>query len=125
KDYGYIIDYYGVLGALDEALETYSSFDEFDSEDLNGTMILMSDEIKDLTKKHGELWDLFKEIKNKRDAEAYQQMLRDEALRVTFYDKLAAYARILKLALSSIEFHKETPEKTIEQYKEDLTFFMK
>lgn len=125
KDYGYIVDYYGVLGALDEALETYSSFDEFDADDLKGTMVNITEEIKQLPQKHAELWDLFKEVKNKRDAEAYQQLLRDEAIRVIFYDKLSAYARILKLALSAIEFHRKTPEKELERYKEDLTFFMK
>lgn len=125
KDYGYIVDYYGVLGALDEALETYSSFDEFDADDLKGTMVNINEEIKQLPQKHAELWDLFKEVKNKRDAEAYQQLLRDEAIRVIFYDKLSAYARILKLALSAIEFHQKTPEKELERYKEDLTFFMK
>ncbi len=125
KDYGYIIDYYGVLGALDEALETYSSFDDFDTEDLKGTMINIHEELKQLPQKHAELWDIFKEIKNKRDAEAYQQLLRDEAIRVSFYDKLSSYARILKLALSSIEFHKKTDEKLLNRYKEDLAFFMK
>ena len=110
---------------MDEALETYSSFDEFDADDLKGTMVNINEEIKQLTQKHAELWDLFKEVKNKRDAEAYQQILRDEAIRVIFYDKLAAYARILKLALSAIEFHRNTPEKELERYKEDLTFFMK
>jgi type I restriction enzyme R subunit len=125
KDYGYIVDYYGVLGALDEALETYSSFDEFDADDLKGTMVNITEEIKQLPQKHAELWDLFKEVKNKRDAEAYQQLLRDEAIRVIFYDKLSAYARILKLALSAIEFHQKTPEKELDRYKEDLTFFMK
>lgn len=125
KDYGYIVDYYGVLGALDDALETYSSFDEFDADDLKGTMININEEMKQVPQKHAELWDIFKEIKNKRDAEAYQQLLRDEAIRVIFYDKLSAYARILKLALSAIEFHQKTPEKELERYKEDLTFFMK
>lgn len=125
KDYGYIIDYYGVLGALDEALETYSSFEEFDSDDLSGTLVNINEEVKQLPQKHSELWSIFKEINNKRDAEAYQQLLRDEAIRVLFYDKLAQYARILKLALSSIEFHKATPEKELNTFKEDLTFFMK
>ncbi len=125
KDYGYIIDYYGVLGALDEALEIYSSFDEFDTEDLKGTMVDITTEIKLLPKRHSELWELFKEIKNKRDAEAYQQLLRDEAIRVVFYERLSAYARILKLALSAIEFHRETEEKVLKRYKEDLAFFMK
>lgn len=125
KDYGYIIDYYGVLGALDEALEIYSSFDEFDETDLQGTLININDEIKKLSQAHSEVWDIFKTIINKKDAEAYQQLLRDEAIRVVFYDKLAAFARILKMALSSIQFHKQTDEKTIHRYKEDVGFFMK
>lgn len=62
---------------------------------------------------------------NKKDAEAYQQLLRDEAIRVVFYDKLSAFARILKMALSSIQFHKVNDEKAISRYKEDLAFFVK
>jgi type I restriction enzyme R subunit len=124
KDYGYIIDYYGVLEALDEALELYSSFAEFDEEDLENTLTNITAEVKKLPQKHAELWDIFKTISNKKDAEAYQQLLRDEAIRVVFYDKLAAYARIFKLALSSLQFHKDTPEKTIERYKADLAFFV-
>src|SRR5690606_25540091 len=34
-------------------------------------------------------------------------------------------AKALKLALSSMHFHKETGEKTINRYKEDLAMFMK
>jgi type I restriction enzyme R subunit len=51
--------------------------------------------------------------------------LKDEAIRVFFYDKLAAFAKSLKLALSSIQFHKNVEEKTINRYKEDLTMFLK
>ncbi|MFN5985052.1 MAG: UvrB domain 3-containing protein [Fluviicola sp.] len=125
KDYGYIVDYYGVLGSLEEALETYSSFDEFDPEDLMGTFTDITTEIALLPQKHADLLDLFKEIKNKRDAEAYQVLLRDEAIRQEFYNRLSVYARILKLALSSIEFHQKTDDKKLEQYKEDLASFVK
>ena len=52
-------------------------------------------------------------------------MLKDEAVRVLFYDKLASFAKGLKLALSSIQFYKEVDEKTIKRYKEDLTMFLK
>jgi type I restriction enzyme R subunit len=125
KDYGYIIDYYGVIEKLDEALEMYSSFEDFDNYDLLGTLTTISDEIKKLPQKHSELWDIFKSIINKRDAEAYQLLLKAEDLRVIFYDKLAAFAKILKLAFSSIEFHKNTDDKIIQRYKDDLAFFIK
>ena len=36
KDYGYIIDYYGNLESLDDALSTYSGLNNFDGEDLEG-----------------------------------------------------------------------------------------
>ncbi len=125
KDYGYIIDYYGVIQNLDEALEMYSSFEDFDNEDLLGTLTNINEEIKKLPQKYSELWDIFKTISNKRDAEAYQLLLKDEAIRVDFYDKLAAFAKLLKLAFSSIDFHKNTDEKTMKRYKDDLAFFIK
>jgi type I restriction enzyme R subunit len=125
KEFGYIIDYYGVIENLDDALQMYSSFEDFDEEDLAGTLTNISEEIKKLPQKHSELWDIFKTIANKRDAEAYQQLLKDESIRVLFYDKLATFAKGLKLALSSIQFHKEVEEKVINRYKEDLTMFLK
>lgn len=125
KEFGYIIDYYGVIENLDDALQLYSSFEDFDEEDLTGTLTNISDKIKKLPQKHAELWDIFKTIVNKRDAEAYQQLLKDEAARVLFYDKLATFAKSLKLALSSIQFHKEVEETIIKRYKEDLSMFLK
>lgn len=125
KEFGYIIDYYGVIENLDDALLMYSSFEDFDAEDLEGTLTNINEEIQKLPQKHSELWDIFKTITNKRDAEAYQLLLKDEAIRVVFYDKLAAFAKGLKLALSSMQFHKEVDEKTIERYKEDLAMFIK
>jgi type I restriction enzyme, R subunit len=125
KEFGYIIDYYGVIENLDDALEMYSSFEEFDADDLAGTLINIADEIKKLPQKHSELWDIFKTVANRRDAEAYQVLLKDEAVRVLFYDKLAVFARGLKLALSAIQFHNEVDVKIRDRYKEDLSMFLK
>jgi len=40
------------------------------------------------------------------DEEAFENLLRDQALRSTFYDKVSAFSRSLKLAMSSVDFHK-------------------
>lgn len=125
KEFGYIIDYYGVIENLDDVLLLYSSFEDFDADDLEGTLVNINEEIKKLPQKHSELWNIFKTVANKRDAEAYQLLLKDKAIRIVFYDKLAAFAKGLKLALSSMKFHNEVEEKTINRYKEDLAMFMK
>jgi type I restriction enzyme, R subunit len=125
KEFGYIIDYYGVIEQLDDALQLYSSFEDFDEDDLAGTLVNITEEIKQLPQKYSELWDIFKTLSNRRDAEAYQLLLRDEAVRVLFYDKLANFAKALKLALSSLDFHKQTEEKLIKTYKDDLAMFLK
>lgn len=125
KDYGFIIDYIGVLKELDEALATYTDFQDFDVEDLEFTMINILEEIKKLPQTHSELWDIFKTVSNKYDEPAYEEVLRDEAKRAEFYDKLSKFARLLKLALSSAEWNTKTFEKEIDRYKHDLGFFSK
>lgn len=125
KDFGYVVDYYGIIENLDEALKMYSAFEEFDEADIEGTLVNIEEEIKKLPQRHSELWDIFKSIKNTRDLEAYQQILRDEAIRVGFYDKLTSFGKSLKLALSTITFHDKTDPKQVDRYKTDFLFFMK
>lgn len=124
KDYGYIIDYFGNLENLDNAIQTYSGDNMFDAEDLAGSWTNIGEEIKKLPQVHSEVWDIFKTIKNKYDEPAYEEFLSDEAIRHQFYEKVSAFARLLKLALSSIDFANNTPEKQIDKYKSDLKFFL-
>lgn len=125
KDYGYIIDYYGVLGELDEALTTYSSLDEFEEDDLKGTLTNVKEEVEKLPQKHAQLWDLFKPVANKNDIEALERFLAPQDLRDAFYERLSDFARTLKLALSTLGFLEKTGEKKTEQYKSDAKFFLK
>lgn len=46
KDYGEIIDYYGLLTELDEALLTYSNIGDFDEEDIQDALVSAQEEIK-------------------------------------------------------------------------------
>jgi len=124
KQHGLIIDYYGNLTNLDDALKTYSGDNEFDANDLQGTFTNISEELQKLPQAHSEVWDIFKAIKNKYDEAAYEKLLHDEAMRHQFYEKVSAFARILKLALSSFEFVTKTPENQIKKYKQDAKFFL-
>lgn len=125
KDFGYVVDYYGVLEDLGKAMEIYGSLAGFDSEDVEDALIDINDEIGKLPQKYSELLDVFKTINNKLDEEEYELLLGDEALRQTFYEKFSAFNRSLGIALSSFGFHRDTPEEKIKRYKEHLTFFQK
>ena len=122
KEFGYIVDYYGVFSNLNDALEIYTDFDE---EDLNGTYTNIADEVAKLAQRHSDVWEILKPVKNTNDLEAYGEILRLEDKRATFYERLTTYARTLKIALSSIDFHKTTPQEQIDRYKNDLAMFLK
>ena len=124
KDYGYIVDYYGVLGDLNQALTDYTALEQFDETDMEGTITNVAELVGSLKQKHSDLRDIFKGIKNKLDEEEYEQLLGDEELRDLFYKRLSEYGRTLKIALSTVKFIEETPLDAIEKYKKDLHFFV-
>ncbi len=123
KEFGYIIDYRGVLGELNEAMETYNALEGYDAEDVAGALTDAAAEIARLPQRHSELWDVFKPVQNKKDVEALQQFLAPEDVRQRFYDALTAYANCLKVALGTVAFHESTPERQIAAYNQDLRFF--
>jgi len=103
----------------------YSDYDEEEQQVFHDTLVPVGDRIAELPQKYSELWDMFKMIPNKRDLEAYAQSLRMEDRRHEFYDRLSAFSSVLQLALSTLEFHKNTDERTIQRYKDDLNMFSK
>lgn len=123
KDYGFIIDYEGIISELDEAMNAYSDFTEFDEADLIGTFTDIKEEIAKLPQLHADLNSIFKQVKNKFDIVSYSDVLTDEAIRVEFYQKFSAFAKCLKLALSSIDFENSTPEYKKKMFVEHLKFY--
>ena len=124
KDHGYIIDYVGILGKLDEALTQYSAFEGFEEEDLKGSVLDIKSEIRKVPARLADLWDIFKGV-NRTDIEALERQLRPKDIRDTFYQRLSAYARVLHVALSSDEFYQEYDDNQIFGFKQELKDFQK
>lgn len=123
KDYGFIVDYASILGELDNALTMYQVFEDFDEEDIHGTLVSINEEIMKLAQYHSELWDIFKTVKNSYDEEAYEKLLADDAIREDFYQRLTDYSKTLQMALSAESFVMNTSQDKINEYKNDLKRF--
>lgn len=123
KDYGFVIDYEGIIGELDAAMHTYTELSEFETEELVGTLYDIKQEIAKLPQYHSELVDIFKSVSNKLDVVSYANLLADEALRTIFYQKFTAFAKCLKIAFSNLDFEKQTSEVTKKLYEKHLKFF--
>jgi len=123
KDFGFIVDYEGILGELNTALTMYDALEGFDEKDLEQTLVSVNEQVEKLPQNHAHLWDVFKEVKNQADEEEYERLLGDETRRDDFYRRLADYAKTLAIALSSHKFFTDTDETALRQYREDLKRF--
>ncbi len=125
KEFGYILDYRGVLGQLNKALKFYDELARYDYDpaDVEGTVIDIAALLKDLPARHAEVWTLFAGV-NADDSEAMETHLSEPARRDDFYERLSAFARSLKVARSSARFLDETDEKTQTRYGRDLKFWV-
>ena len=123
KDYGYIVDYRGLLGNLDEALTTYASLKGFDENDIAGAVIDVKKEIEKARAYYNKLEELFKDIEFKNDMESYEVSLADEDRRENFKEYLSEFARVFKLALSSDKLEEVLSEDEIRTYKKKTKFY--
>ena len=123
KNFGYIIDYRGILKELDFALDLYGDLDEFDRADLQDLVTDVGAETAKLPQLYSDLWDVFKGVKNKQDVEAMQRHLEDEERRLKFYDRFSDFARTLGIAMSSEKFLRDTDQKELDRYRTDLKYF--
>jgi type I restriction enzyme R subunit len=125
KDHGYIVDYVGLLGKLDEALTSYSAFEDFEEQDLKATLLDASTEIYKVPKVHEDLWKIFQSIKNKEDVEALERHLAPKDIRDDFYNRYRIFLKTLQGALSLDEFYEHFSAEEISTFRKDLRFFEK
>ena len=135
KDAGYVLDYVGVMEALDEAIREYDQLAGGDADDareaFKEAVVLASEEAAKLPGLHADLWGLFRDVlpvgagrsDEPVEKEPLARHLADRPTRDGFYAKLSHFTRVLGLALSTVAFHEETPTKKLRRYKRDLAFF--
>ena len=126
KDYGLVIDYRGIFGEINEAIDTYAALEKegFDKEDVEGTLVNVKEEISQLASRHTNVWSVFSEVANKKDIESMQRFLKPDDVRKNFYDTLRFFSKTLQLALANAKFQDETHEDKKKMYKDDLKMFL-
>lgn len=144
KQFGYLIDYRGILAELDTSIQEYQDLASqtqqgYEIGDLVGTVAKVSTEYKRLPGLHDAIWAIFAGVKNRHDIEQFRRVLvpfmdddgtghsldHNQKVREDFYDALTEFGMCLKLALSSRTFFEDGAfaETTIQTYKRDLRFF--
>src|SRR5690625_2927602 len=125
KDYGFIIDYRGLLEKLDEAMQMYSGagLENFDPEDLKGAIHDVISVIGSLRQYHSDLIQIFAPVRNKQDTEEYEVLLEDKELREDFYRILSNFSRNLGIALESEQIYNAISKEEHDRYKKDMKFF--
>lgn len=127
KDYGYIVDYRGLLGELDKALTMYqeAGLEEFNEEDIKSSVYYIDTEINNMFEAYEKLKDIFKDIKNKNDLEEYEVLLEDEKIRKDFYDKLCKFGSMLGIILPSDQAYYKVGKEKISELRKALAFYQK
>lgn len=127
KDYGYIVDYRGLLGELDKALTMYqeAGLEEFNEEDIKSSVYYIDTEINNMFEAYEELKELFKDIKNKNDLEEYEILLEDEKIRKDFYDKLCKFGSMLGIILPSDQAYYKVGKEKISELRKAISFYQK
>ena len=129
KDFGLIVDYWGIFGKLKTALDMYedaeSEMNKFAPEDIEDAVFGPVDEKNKLEEAHKALWELFANIDEHASSDVWQKSLEDEIIRNDFYEKLKIFANRLNAALSNRGVFVEVGFEKLDEYRSDYLFFNK
>lgn len=128
KDFGLIVDYRGLLGKLDAAMEMYSGagLDAFDAEDIKGVATDIMSSVSRLREAYSHVCDVFEPIRERStDTEAVEVFLADENRRERFYDALCLFGRALSIVMNSERVYAAFDKAEIAQYQSAFIFWSK
>lgn len=140
KQFGYLIDYRGILGELDTTIQDYQDLASrtqggYDVNDIAGLYSQMSTEYKRLPYLYSILWSTFDGVKNKNDIEQMKSPLIpkmenrngefvdvNQKRRDDFFEALTDFSGCLKVALQSAMFFEDSSFSDLDRrhYKETV-----
>ncbi len=127
KEYGFVIDYRGLIQQLDEAMDMYSGagLENFDQGDLKGVVIDVLSTLGKIREAYSQLNDLFRSLNNKKDDEEICSYLANEKERAKFYELLSKFGRLLSIVVNSEKVYAEMPKDELQTYKDAFAFYSK
>jgi type I restriction enzyme R subunit len=130
KDFGLIVDYWGIFSKLNTAMDMYcdekSGMDGYDRDDIENTILGAGDQKLKLERTYQELLAIFEgRAFDRNSSEGWQGVLADDDLRKAFYEKLSIFSRLLDLAMGSYALYNAIGYDRIQKYKQDLLYFQK
>ncbi len=145
KEFGYLIDYRGILSELDTTIKKYQDLASrtqggYDIDDIAGLYQPMSTEYKRLPQLYKQLWAVFSGVKNRQDIEQMKAPLLPKLkeidtqfvdvhlkTREDFYEALTQFSSCLKVALQSATFFSDDSfsDNDRRHYKDTVKQFSK
>lgn len=136
KDFGLIVDYWGLFAKLSNALDMYSDYKSglsgYNPEDLAGAIQTAKEEQDKLEKAYKDLLDIFGQVQfDRNNSRAWVDFFDKESetvnskVRKEFYEKLSSFSKMMTLAVSSYSLYQTIGADRMQQYKTDLLFFQK
>lgn len=141
KDFGLVVDYYGLFGNLNTALDMYSDLsksreaelDRFDPDDLKGAILEATRKKDELLKNHEHLLDLFKSRGiDTSSAAACMDLFSEEEhpesageIRQDFCERFHALRRMTDLAVGSYTLYRAVGREKMDEIRNDVSFFSK
>ncbi len=130
KDFGLIVDYWGIFSKLNTAMDMYtdakSGLDGYDPADIENALLGAGDQQIRLEMAYRELLAVFEgRAFDRGSAEGWQGVLADDGLRKVFFEKLSVFSRLLDLAMGSYALYSAIGQSRIRQYKQGLLDFQK
>ena len=128
KRNGRIVDFYGVFANLNVAMDLYtdkeSGMNDFDSEDIQNTILGPEDVKKELFFNHKEVMKFF-DGHNTNDIEEIQLIFQDKTVRKDFYEKLLSFSNSLDTAISNYNVYKSIGIDKIQELQKDFVYLQK